>query len=429
MTDIPDGLNIAQRVAREAREKRLARDAGIDRPELAGAAEGYEYLANGQYANGQPDDNNPYPVEPAPEDGPLDDEPSSWEPVDLGPYLRGEVVIPEPSLGIVRSDGLRLLYPGREHAVVGETESGKTWLALGCVAAELTAGNTVVYSHYEEGDPVITLERLQLLGVDRETCSRLLRFVAPCEPPRREWIKALLVPVPTLVVHDGVNEALTMLGASVDMDGASLFRRVLVRPFLRAGAATLACDHVPMTRDGSRRDAIGTVHKGNTIDGARIMLENSAPFGREMRGASRVYVTKDRPGYLRSSGRPGKTPGKTFMGMLVVDDADTFQPLSMMFYAPKDDDGDSAGERDPGDELADTVWQLIAARPDRTVESIRQLRAALRAVKSGARNTAVRDAVDDLVESGRLTEVPKGTAIGYRAESTGSQESSIDSLG
>ena len=70
----------------------------------------------------------------------LDDEPTTWEPVDLGPYLRGQIKPPAPpSIGLCRTDGVRLLYPGCEHTVIGETESGKTWLALACVAAELVA--------------------------------------------------------------------------------------------------------------------------------------------------------------------------------------------------------------------------------------------------------------------------------------------------
>ena len=80
--------------------------------------------------------------------------PPHGNPIDLSPWMNGAITQPQPSLGITRSDGLRLIYPGREHAILGETESGKTWLALGCVAAELTAGNHVVYIHYEEGDPL-----------------------------------------------------------------------------------------------------------------------------------------------------------------------------------------------------------------------------------------------------------------------------------
>ena len=108
-----------------------------------------------------------------------DDEPTTWEPVDLGPWLRGEIKQPQPSIGAHRSDGLRLIYPGREHAIVGETESGKTWLALACVAGELALGNHVVYIHYEEGDPGSTIERLRMLEVDVAVIANRLRFVAP----------------------------------------------------------------------------------------------------------------------------------------------------------------------------------------------------------------------------------------------------------
>jgi len=53
----------------------------------------------------------------------------SWVPIDLGPYLRGEIRPVEPSIGVIRTDGLRLLYPGKEHAVIGEMEAGKSWFA------------------------------------------------------------------------------------------------------------------------------------------------------------------------------------------------------------------------------------------------------------------------------------------------------------
>ena len=203
------------------------------------------------------------------------------------------------------------------------------------------------------------------------------------------------------------------MGADVkDVDGASAFRRRLVTPFLRAGAATIACDHLPMVRDAGRRDAYGSVHKGNTLDGARIALENTAPFGRRMRGVSYVYVTKDRPGQLRAHGRPTKLPGKTFIGTLVVDDSQTYGPdFAMRFFAPKDDDQPAADD-DSAAGLADTVYDVIAAQPDHTVSSGRALFAAMRAAGHQARDETVRDRVADLVHRGRLIRSGKN---GYRA--------------
>ena len=387
--------------------------------------------ANGQHADDpgpQPPDDDPYRDRAHdPGDDKADgDEPTTWEPIDLGPWLNGEIEPPpEPSLGIARSDGLRLIYPGREHAVVGETECGKTWLALGCVAAELTAGNHVVYIHYEEGDPGSTLERLRLLDVDPAMITKRLRFVAPSRPARIEWVTALLQPPPTLVVHDGVNEAMSLIGAEIiAVDGAAMFRRRLVTPFLRVGAATLACDHVPMVRDAGRRDAYGSVHKGNALDGARIMLENTAPFGRRMRGVSYVFATKDRPGHLRAHGRKTKTPGKTFIGTFVVDDSEAFGPdFAMRFFAPKDDD--RPAENDPAAELADIVHEVIAALPDHAVMSARMLFAEIR--KAGHRFTdnKVRCAVDDLLVADRIVEVPgQRGAKGYQAVTTASATAS-----
>ncbi len=369
----------------------------------------------------------PLPPDPDGERAPDNSEPTTWEPLDLGPYLRGEIERPEPSLGIARSDGVRVVYLGREHAIVGATESGKSWFSLACVAAELAAGKHVLYIHFEESDAGSTIERLQLLGVDHAVILARLRFVGPCRAVRPEWLAALLNPMPTLVVLDGVNEGMALHGADQDTGGWSSFRRQLIQPCLKVGAAVLACDHVPMARDGARRDAYGTVHKGNTLDGARIALENVQPFGTRMRGVSHVFVTKDRPGSLRARGKSTKTPGKTYMGTLIVDDSQAHGPdFSLKFYAPKVDE--AAPETDPKAGLAETVHDAISALPDQTVNSMRLLLAGLRQGGHQVRDDDVRDAVDDLVVLGRLVEVSgKRGAKGFRAVLGDERQDSIES--
>ncbi|KWX66654.1 hypothetical protein ASJ79_24680 [Mycobacterium sp. NAZ190054] len=297
---------------------------------------------------------------------------------------------------------------------------------MACVAAELALGRQVVYVHFEESDPGSTLDRLQLLGVTERDLVQRFRFVGPARPVRAGWIEPLLSPVPSLVVFDGVNEGMALHGADImAADGASAFRRALVLPFANAGAATLACDHTP---HGGRVAEYGSVHKGNALDGTRINLENVAPFGRRLRGRSSVFVTKDRPGYLRSHGRPTRVPGKTFMGTLIVDDSETIGPdFTLRFTAPKDDK-DAKPDADDGtgvpDRLADTVHGIIAELPGRTVGSTRELYAQLRAAGQSFTNANVRDAVDDLIVAGRLIEVPgKNRAKGYQAaDSSASDE-------
>ena len=147
------------------------------------------------------------------------------------------------------------------------------------------------------------------------------------------------------------------------MDGAHVFRRRLVTPFLTIGAASLACDHLPMNAAPGRRDAYGTVHKGNALNGARFQLENFEPFGRNMRGVSNVYVTKDRPGYLRNKGIATKVPGKTRLGTLVVDDCTEGPNFFMKVWAPKD--GETAADAN----LAASIHKVLWDEPDHKAPS------------------------------------------------------------
>lgn len=264
---------------------------------------------------------------------------SSWAPVDLGPILRGEVVPAQASIGMRRSDGVRLLYPGKEHAVAGEMESGKSWLALQCCAAELADGRHVLYIHFEEDDPTDTVTRLLLLGVEPATVAQLFHFVAPAYGATPDVIHALRELRPSLVILDGQNEAMTLHGHGInDPDGPSTYRRVLVRPFTADGAAVLSTDHVAKATAGVATTQMGSVMKGNGLTGTLITLENSEAFGKGRRGASRVYVTKDRPAQVRQHGQQTEIPRKFFMGMLIVDA--TIKPderVDLSFYAPADE--------------------------------------------------------------------------------------------
>lgn len=293
----------------------------------------------------------------------LDDGVDSWEPVGadaLAAILDGTVRAPEPAVGVVRADGARFLYPGLEHAVIGEAEAGKSWFALACVAAELKAGHRVAYLHFEEADATSTVLRLhRQFAVERSVILERFLFVGP---ERRVTVtdvdRILAAGVPVLVVIDGVNEAMALHGMPIyDPEGAAEYRRKLVKPFKRAGAAVVSLDHVPKDQEGrSAGVEFGSVMKGNGLDGARIVLENVDPFGDGRRGISRVYVTKDRHGQLRKlgqqSGARGANSRKTFVGTMVID-AQTPGAWDFAFRAPAPD-----------------------GSPDNSLESVREEKAA-----------------------------------------------------
>jgi hypothetical protein len=333
----------------------------------------------------------------------------TWEPVDLQPILDGTHIQPEPTLGLTRSDGLRFVYPGKEHAVIGEMESGKSWWCAGCAAAELVAGHRVVYIHFEECDPTGTVEKLQAFAIGAATIRELFRFVGPNEPVRPDWLTALLDPPPTLVVLDGVNEAMSMHAMGIrEEDGAAAFRRRLVKPCTATGAATLAADHVVKDREKRGRDPLGSIHKGNGLTGSLVLLENADPFGRGLRGRSHVFITKDRPGYLRRHGRATALPGKTFIGELVVDDTG-FYGSEVKLWAPADktpaeaeaeDAPAGQHEQDDASVLA-TVAQL---EDDKKEPNIRNVRATVRAEAGPMSNDRIDDALARLVLSSELDE-------------------------
>jgi hypothetical protein len=335
----------------------------------------------------------------------------SWTPVDLAPYLNGHVVRAEPTIGLARSDGLRLLYPGKEHTVIGEMESGKSWFACACAAAELLAGNRVVCIHFEEADPADTIERLQALGVPNDTILARFTFIGPDQPVTADRLVRLLAPpVPTLVILDGVNEAMSLHRLAIrEEDGAAAFRRLLVKPWTATGAATLAADHVVKDREKRGRDPLGSIHKGNGLTGALILLENAEPFGRNMRGRSHVYVTKDRPGHHRRNGRAGGIPGKTYLGELVVDDTRRHVSyLDLAFWAPAEQTNATEPSRDPDrdDQDDNTVFETAVALSAKGKRlTARVMRAA---VKIG--NPRVDRSLDRLVLADRIHETRTGNA-------------------
>jgi hypothetical protein len=347
----------------------------------------------------------PTAEEPA---GPDDSEPStegsSWSGVDLGPYLDGTVVRPEPALGPYREDGVPLLYPGLEHTIVGEMEGGKSWLA--CLAARdtLIRGGVVVYIHFEEADPAGTVERILALGCGAEHLRdrTRFRFVAPVGVGDMSELLALR---PALVIGDGVNEAMSLFGREVrEEGGVAAFRRELIKPFTAVGAAFLSLDHVVKDRESRGRYALGSVHKVNAINGAAYMVESIEPFGRGQRGASQIYVIKDRPGALRQHGYATDTPGKTRFAVLSVDDTRDFvNYLDAKIYAAKPDE-DTPFRTVGREELENAIVDIVNGS-ETPIPNAATLYALLRGMGLAFRDKQARDARDDAVAKGRIQAV------------------------
>jgi len=227
--------------------------------------------------------------------------PAGWGQIDLSAILAGKYVAPTPQLGR-RSDGLALLYPKKVHSLAGESESGKSWLALLWAKEQLMAGNDVVFVDFED-DAASVVGRLQVLGLPGDFIQHRFRYVRPEQSHPAAAVDTLLSDVDNcrLVVMDGVTEMMNLRGLKPtdDVDVAEMWK--LPREIAARGPAVLLLDHVVKDRQSRGRWATGSQHKLSGITGAAFILETATPFAIGQTGHSNLLVAKDRPGAIRGS--------------------------------------------------------------------------------------------------------------------------------
>ncbi len=116
--------------------------------------------------------------------------------------------------------------------------------------------------------------------------------------------------LPTLIVVDGVNAAMNLLGLDLEKNkDATHFSQKVLKPLRIGGAGILTIDHVTKSKDNRGNYAIGAQAKRADIDGAAFAVSVAMPFGRGIDGALDITCTKDRPGFVRAICPDAKTVG------------------------------------------------------------------------------------------------------------------------
>jgi hypothetical protein len=234
---------------------------------------------------------------------------SSWIPKFIESLdLEADV---EPTM-LRREDGNHILYAGKINAIFGESESGKTWVALEAVRQELAKGNRVFYIDFEDSARGI-MNRLKTLKTPPEALSGFL-YANPdtaYSPAISEALMATLAEFePSLIVVDGVNAAMNLMGLDLEKNkDATEFSQRILRPLRSFGSGILTIDHVTKSKDTRGNYAIGAQAKRADIDGVAISVSVEQPFGRGIDGALALTVTKDRPGFVRAICPDAKTLG------------------------------------------------------------------------------------------------------------------------
>ena len=238
---------------------------------------------------------------------------SSWYPRPLDLNGEQDEITPE---FLSRNDGHRLFYKGKINALLGESESGKTWVALLAVKQALEIEQKVIYLDFEDSGKGI-LSRLRSLGV-ADHRFQTFTYANPDQnltlDERIDLVDALQEIQPELIIVDGVNAAMTLLNLELTSNrDATFFSQQLLKPLALSGACVITIDHVPKSKDNRGNYAIGAQAKRADINGCAIAVEVVQPFGRGMNGELLLKVTKDRPGAVREVSKEAKFAGRVLL--------------------------------------------------------------------------------------------------------------------
>ena len=229
---------------------------------------------------------------------------TSWEAQALDVVLAGGELDPPPEL-MPRTDGRNLIYAGHVHSIAGESNTGKTWVALHAAVACLVAGQRVVFLDFEDRASRV-VGRLIALGATPDQIRDHFVYVRPNRAITAAGKRVLerLVGTARLVILDGVTEAMTMHGLEPKDQDIAKFYELLPRWIADHGPAVLDLDHTVKDRKEQGLYATGGQHKRAGLDGAGYILRVIEPIGRGHAGKVKMIVSKDRPGYV---GKPGDT--------------------------------------------------------------------------------------------------------------------------
>jgi len=326
----------------------------------------------------------------APQEPPPAGQQGRW--MNLDDYLNGTYTPPQPSIGATREDGIQFLYPGMWHTNIALTTAGKTTFALWQVKSVLEWGGHVVYIHFEEANPNGIIHRLKGLGINTEVIRKRLHWGHVDTPWK--WgeltaeIEHLEVP-PQLAILDGINAACGMHNWAVkEPESVGLYRAMFVHPLTKIGAAVLSLGHPPKaTNRQSESYSYGAAGWLNDVDGVGYrMVASKTPISKGAKGASALYVVKDRYGEVQRWGefQSDKEMPWWYMGQFVVDDTpagpDLFgeYPHHQQIHVTKPAANAEGASRDKIDTLSDQIIVHLRETTGR-FETVNKLADALRA--------------------------------------------------
>lgn len=198
------------------------------------------------------------------------------------------------------------------NGLIGESESGKTWIALAAALQALQVGERVLVLDFEDTAPGIVSRMRTLRATDKHMAG--FSYIGPDESLHAAAmgdLQATLADLePSIVVLDGVNAAMTLLGLKIeDNTDATRFAQQLLKPIAATGACVIYVDHLPKHAENRGKGAIGAQAKRAMTTGCALAVEVVTAFGRGTTGRLKLTVDKDRPGHVRGVSGGAKNAG------------------------------------------------------------------------------------------------------------------------
>lgn len=338
----------------------------------------------------------------------------SWKPRSLSEYLFGDPPDQRPTL-LATEDGGHLLYEREINLILGEPESGKSWIAL-CAALEVVRrAGSVLYIDYEDSALGLGGRLRQMVKDDdaaKEAIAQHFLYVAPFESidDAESTMERFEREPPSLVVVDATIEACATEGLDTnrDVDIAKFYARI-PRRFQSMGSTVLLLDHVVKDSSSRGRWALGSGHKIGALTGVAYSVRSEEPFYRGGNGRSVMTISKDRIGWCRAA--------ENLSGPVCVDLVSTttegsdLGEVEITFTRTKTAKS-SKGDRD--EKLERRVIQFIEANPGCSTREL------IRGVKGN--DAKIGEAKAALLERGRIRidETETGAHLHY-VKSSGSR--------
>lgn len=269
----------------------------------------------------------------------ISDDPDGWKATDLSGVLDG-TERPDPADICYRKDGKSMYYRGKINVLIGQSETGKSWVAVLACYQVIKNGGIAIYIDFED-DHVSVTNRLRSLGASEDQIRARFVYIDPPgplagRPQMQANLEAYLNLGPEIVIVDAWNEAMTRF----DMDwmehkANNVFATSFLRQLAKSGGAVLVLDHVPKDTQSTSKGAIGPQVKRAVVNGCSIRaVATASPLTPGRRGTIKLMVDKDRPGDVRKASQLGG--GEAYFGTFVLDGSNPVEdaPMDCHIFPP-----------------------------------------------------------------------------------------------